>query len=314
MGGGGSLGSPFGIVICVYCDYSFTCFGYFFLCFLLFVGFRSSFSLPFFRFSVLFLFRCFLFSFAFFASFSSFLLLFLGFSFVCFVLSSSAFLFLPLLFPSSSSSFSFPFWFLLLSPLAPLSRILSRLSLPFLLLLPFLLFLLCPLPSSLFIIRLRFFPSTLFFPSCWLFFLLVCPRCLFGGFLFFLFAFLAFGFRFLLVCVCSDRILTFGILAFGFRFLLVCVCSDRILTFGIRSICSPAKVGLVVTELLITSPVVSWRGWETPPHSTAAQLSFFAQPRLGEDLSLRGGLLSSSATDFVYVFGEWIGLLFDLSI
>ena len=24
--------------------------------------------------------------------------------------------------------------------------------------------------------------------------------------------------------------------------------------------------GLVVTELLITSPVVSWRGWETPPH------------------------------------------------
>ena len=26
------------------------------------------------------------------------------------------------------------------------------------------------------------------------------------------------------------------------------VCSDRILTFGIRSICSPAKVGLVVTD------------------------------------------------------------------
>ena len=42
----------------------------------------------------------------------------------------------------------------------------------------------------------------------------------------------------------------------------------------IKSICSPAKVGLVVTDL-ITSPVVSWRGWETPP-STAAQLSFFA--------------------------------------
>ena len=40
------------------------------------------------------------------------------------------------------------------------------------------------------------------------------------------------------------------------------VCSDRILTFGIRSICSPAKVGLVVTELLIN---VSWRGWEAPP-------------------------------------------------
>ena len=58
-----------------------------------------------------------------------------------------------------------------------------------------------------------------------------------------------------------------------------------------NSICSPAKVGLVVIDL-ITSPVVSWRGWETPPPpSTAAQLSFFAQPRLGEDLSLCGGLL-----------------------
>ena len=42
------------------------------------------------------------------------------------------------------------------------------------------------------------------------------------------------------------------------------VCSDRILTCRIKSICSPAKVGLVVTDL-ITSPVVSWRGWETPP-------------------------------------------------
>ena len=37
-------------------------------------------------------------------------------------------------------------------------------------------------------------------------------------------------------------------------------CSDRILTFGIRSIRSAAKVGLVVTELLITSTVVSGRG------------------------------------------------------
>ena len=41
-------------------------------------------------------------------------------------------------------------------------------------------------------------------------------------------------------------------------------CSDRILTCKIKSICSPAKVGLVVIDL-ITSPVVSWRGWETPP-------------------------------------------------
>ena len=44
----------------------------------------------------------------------------------------------------------------------------------------------------------------------------------------------------------------------------VSVCSDRILTCRIKSIRSPAKVGLVVTDL-ITSPVVSWEGWETPP-------------------------------------------------
>ena len=37
------------------------------------------------------------------------------------------------------------------------------------------------------------------------------------------------------------------------------------------------QVGLVVTDL-ITSPVVSWEGWETPPPSTEALLSFFAQP------------------------------------
>ena len=64
------------------------------------------------------------------------------------------------------------------------------------------------------------------------------------------------------------------------------VCSDRILTCRIKSIRSPAKVGLVVTDL-ITSPVVSWEGWETPPPpSTAALLSFFAQPPAWEDLSL----------------------------
>ena len=62
-------------------------------------------------------------------------------------------------------------------------------------------------------------------------------------------------------------------------------CSDRILTCRIKSIRSPAKVGLVVTDL-ITSPVVSWEGWETPPPSTAALLSFFAQPPAWEDLSL----------------------------
>ena len=50
------------------------------------------------------------------------------------------------------------------------------------------------------------------------------------------------------------------------------VCSDRILTCRIKSIRSPAKVGLVVTDL-ITSPVVSWEGWETPPPPPAPRLS-----------------------------------------
>ena len=62
-----------------------------------------------------------------------------------------------------------------------------------------------------------------------------------------------------------------------------------------------------------TSPVVSWRGWETPPPppSTAAQLLFFAQPRLGEDLSLRGGLLLRRLLLIVYVWWmDWI--LFDI--
>ena len=47
------------------------------------------------------------------------------------------------------------------------------------------------------------------------------------------------------------------------------LCSDRILTCRIKSIRSPAKVGLVVTDL-ITSPVVSWEGWKTPPHPPPA--------------------------------------------
>ena len=46
---------------------------------------------------------------------------------------------------------------------------------------------------------------------------------------------------------------------------------------------------------------------ETPPTpSTAAQLSFFAQPRLSKHLSLRGGLPSSSAS-LCLRFGGWTG-------
>ena len=43
------------------------------------------------------------------------------------------------------------------------------------------------------------------------------------------------------------------------------------------------------------------------PPSTAAQLSFFAQPRSWEDLSLRGGLLLSSAR-IIYVWWMDFGL------
>ena len=57
-------------------------------------------------------------------------------------------------------------------------------------------------------------------------------------------------------------------------------CSDRILTCRIKSIRSPAKVGLVVTDL-ITSPVVSWEGWETPPpqHRGSAVISLLNHRR-----------------------------------
>ena len=84
---------------------------------------------------------------------------------------------------------------------------------------------------------------------------------------------------------------------------LTYICFDRILTFGIRSIRSPAKVGLVITKLLTTSPVFSWRGWEdTPPPNTTAQ------PPLSKDLSLRGVVPLSSATVFTLMV-DWC--LFD---
>ena len=85
------------------------------------------------------------------------------------------------------------------------------------------------------------------------------------------------------------------------------ICSNRILTFRIRSIRTLAKVGLVVTELLINTTK------HTHTH-TPAQLSFFAQPRLGEDLSLSVdclrwrlftfgvGLVSSTLTKMSIIF------------
>ena len=49
------------------------------------------------------------------------------------------------------------------------------------------------------------------------------------------------------------------------------------------------------------------------PPSTAAQLSFFAQPRSWEDLSLRGGLLLSSARICLRLV-DGLGLFFFLDI
>ena len=116
-------------------------------------------------------------------SLSSFLtfLLFLGS-----LSSSSNFFSFPLLlflppsplpsFPYVSSSFSFPLWVILNSPLLPLSRLLSRSLFPFgsvsLSVASYLSF---P-PISLFLVRLSFFPSHFFSPSCCLFLLLVCPH------------------------------------------------------------------------------------------------------------------------------------------
>ena len=45
---------------------------------------------------------------------------------------------------------------------------------------------------------------------------------------------------------------------------------------------------MVIIKLLTIGPVVSWRGWETTPPSIIAELSFFAQPPLSNDISLCG--------------------------
>ena len=173
---GVSLSSLSGL-LCVYCDYTFTCFDYI-MCVSSLCWFSLLFIFALFHFSVCILFCCFLFSFSFFASSSSFLLFCIDLFFLCFVLSSFfGFLFPPSSplpsFPSPSPSCSFPLWFLLLSPLNPLSHLLSQFSLHFLLLLPFRFFFLCPLtPFSL--IRLRFLSLSPLPP----FMLTILPSCL----------------------------------------------------------------------------------------------------------------------------------------
>ena len=73
------------------------------------------------------------------------------------------------------------------------------------------------------------------------------------------------------------------------------ICSDRILTCRIKSIRSPAKVGLVVTEL-ITSPVVSWEGWETPlPQHRGSAVILCSTTGVVRPLCSCGDLLLSSA-------------------
>ena len=67
------------------------------------------------------------------------------------------------------------------------------------------------------------------------------------------------------------------------------------------------KVGLVVIDL-ITSPVVSWRGWETPPPPPAPRLSCHSllnHRRVKTSLSCGDLLLSSAKT--LFTFGGWTG-------
>ena len=84
------------------------------------------------------------------------------------------------------------------------------------------------------------------------------------------------------------------------------VCSDRILTCRIKSIRSPAKVGLVVTDL-ITSPVVSWEGWETPPpqHRGSAVILCSTTGVVRSLCSCGDLLLSSARLVYVLVDGDW---------
>ena len=69
-------------------------------------------------------------------------------------------------------------------------------------------------------------------------------------------------------------------------------------------------MGLVVIDL-ITSPVVSWRGWETPPPPPAPWLSCHSLLNHWRVKTSRscGDLLLSSARLFVYVWWMSTGIL-----
>ena len=63
---------------------------------------------------------------------------------------------------------------------------------------------------------------------------------------------------------CSAKSLEFFHSGSMISAIIIIICSDRILTCRIKAYAHLPKVGLVVIDL-ITSPVVSWRGCETPP-------------------------------------------------
>ena len=88
------------------------------------------------------------------------------------------------------------------------------------------------------------------------------------------------------------------------------LCSDRILPFGIRSVCSPAKVGLVINKLLTTSPVVSWRGWETPPQHHGSTVILCSTTV--EERPLSPCVLPSSSATVFTLMVDWC--LFDFSL
>ena len=68
-------------------------------------------------------------------------------------------------------------------------------------------------------------------------------------------------------------------------------------------------MGLVVTDL-ITSPVVSWEGWETPPPAPWLCCHSLLNHRRGKTSLSCGDLLLSSARLFVYVWWMLTGILF----
>ena len=244
------------------------------MCFLLFALFR---------FSVLFLFHCFFFSFSFFASFS-FLLLFLSLSFVCFVLSSFfgfsfppfsplpllplflILLFVPVLVSSSISSGRFFLGFLF-----PFSSSCLSFSSSF-----------CPLPSSLFLFRLLFFPFYPLLPfllailpsrlsSLLLWWFPCLPLCLLS-----LWPSLSLSLRFwvVLVILCVSHVGVFGP-GVLLSYLYLCLLSSSLVgSFSCLCLCFfYLLLGSSFSSLFCASSFCSYSTWFLPVASAAVLLS-----------------------------------------